>query len=202
MMPAPLREEFASVECRSSFAATSRAGPVARLRAATGDGPRDERPTGPPARGKALREIENEGPTDSRSRPERCTSIVPPWKTSVKKRERNDSRGSVVGEGDRLPDEPVEIVTIVPVRQTVFRDPSSPPCGRGSPPAGVDYACRTSHRPRSGDDAVQTVWTYLAFYRDAVYFWWDNISPAEYGIALIAIGVFGYWLMGSSIKRI
>lgn len=49
---------------------------------------------------------------------------------------------------------------------------------------------------------MSTFWQYMGFYRDWVVEWWRDISPYEYGIALILIGVFGYWLMGSNLKRL
>ena len=47
-------------------------------------------------------------------------------------------------------------------------------------------------------ESVQYHWRY---YCDYLLFKWNHISPMEYGILLISVGVFGYLLMRSASKR-
>lgn len=42
---------------------------------------------------------------------------------------------------------------------------------------------------------------YLKFYQDYAADKWDNLSPMEYGILLIMVGVFGWMLMKNASKR-
>jgi hypothetical protein len=42
---------------------------------------------------------------------------------------------------------------------------------------------------------------YLRFYRDYAENKWDNLTPMQYGILLISVGVFGWLLMKSATKR-
>ncbi|MCA9056082.1 MAG: hypothetical protein KDA75_19755 [Planctomycetaceae bacterium] len=42
---------------------------------------------------------------------------------------------------------------------------------------------------------------YLRFYRDYFSAKWEYMTPMEYGILLISIGVFGFALMKNASKR-
>lgn len=48
---------------------------------------------------------------------------------------------------------------------------------------------------------LTTFTQYLRFYRNYAERRWDNMTPMEYGILLISIGVFGWMLMKNASKR-
>lgn len=47
----------------------------------------------------------------------------------------------------------------------------------------------------------QAITYYLRWYRDYFLDWWADMGPSEYGTMLIAIGLFGWMLMKSSIRK-
>ena len=50
-------------------------------------------------------------------------------------------------------------------------------------------------------EAYLTVVRYMSFYGDFFADQWHHMTPAKYGSLLIAIGVVGWLLMKSGIKR-
>lgn len=42
---------------------------------------------------------------------------------------------------------------------------------------------------------------YLRFYQRTAVDFWEHMTPMQYGCVLIGIGVFGWLLMRSGIKR-
>lgn len=42
---------------------------------------------------------------------------------------------------------------------------------------------------------------YVRFYQDYAAEKWENLTPMQYGILLIGVGVFGWLLMKSANKR-
>ena len=42
---------------------------------------------------------------------------------------------------------------------------------------------------------------YLRFYRSYAERRWDNLTPMEYGILLISVGVFGWVLMKNASRK-
>ncbi|WP_339741827.1 hypothetical protein [uncultured Rubinisphaera sp.] len=56
-------------------------------------------------------------------------------------------------------------------------------------------------------DAVMlsSLWYSICFYANFYYTfvlrWWSNITPAEYGVVLIGVGVFGWILLKSASRK-
>jgi len=52
---------------------------------------------------------------------------------------------------------------------------------------------------------LENIWTtitlYLEFYRHYAMQRWSSITPAEYGMLLIGVGVFGWILMKSANRK-
>ena len=48
---------------------------------------------------------------------------------------------------------------------------------------------------------MQTVSYHLRFYQSFIVSAWDNISPMQYGVLLVTIGITGWALMKSSTSR-
>ncbi len=48
---------------------------------------------------------------------------------------------------------------------------------------------------------MTTFWTYMDFYQNWILNQWNNMGPLGYGCVLIAIGVGGYFMMGTGFKR-
>jgi hypothetical protein len=43
--------------------------------------------------------------------------------------------------------------------------------------------------------------SYLRFYRNYAERRWDNMTPMEYGVLLIGVGVFGFLLMKNASRK-
>jgi hypothetical protein len=48
---------------------------------------------------------------------------------------------------------------------------------------------------------MSSIAAYLRFYSEFLQRQWHHMSPAKYGILLISIGVFGWFLMKSGMKK-
>jgi hypothetical protein len=44
---------------------------------------------------------------------------------------------------------------------------------------------------------MKAIETYLRFYEDLLFRLWDNMSPMQYGMILLAVGTLGWVLMKS-----
>lgn len=49
--------------------------------------------------------------------------------------------------------------------------------------------------------ATSTLQEYMAFYTRYAQMQWSHMSPMRYGILLVGIGIFGWLLMKSSVKK-
>jgi hypothetical protein len=52
-------------------------------------------------------------------------------------------------------------------------------------------------------DTIQGIWhEYSTFYINYLNKRWDNISPMEYGIVLVAIAFIGWLLMRNGMRKV
>ncbi|TWT59970.1 hypothetical protein [Rubinisphaera italica] len=52
---------------------------------------------------------------------------------------------------------------------------------------------------------LSSLWYSICFYANFYYTfvlrWWSNITPAEYGVVLIGVGIFGWILLKSASRK-
>lgn len=48
---------------------------------------------------------------------------------------------------------------------------------------------------------ARSLGSYLDYYQDYALSKWQNLSPMEYGMLLISVGVFGWVLMKSASRK-
>ncbi len=51
------------------------------------------------------------------------------------------------------------------------------------------------------EELWNTLWLYLDFYRHFALQRWSRITPAEYGMLLIGVGVAGWFLLKSASRK-
>ena len=60
---------------------------------------------------------------------------------------------------------------------------------------------KTCGRPWPRDSMMPNVHYYLSFYKNFFLRAWNNITPMQYGMLLVAVAVIGYLLMKSGAKK-
>lgn len=51
------------------------------------------------------------------------------------------------------------------------------------------------------ENITKTTSSFWKYYMDLLQFHWNHMTPVKYGVMLIVIGVVGFLLMKSNLKR-
>lgn len=51
------------------------------------------------------------------------------------------------------------------------------------------------------DSITSTTSYFLRYYKDQLQYHWHHMTPVKYGVLLISIGVIGFLLMKSNMKK-